>query len=63
MQTQQLTAKKLIQNHLAEAQRQLAAAEKLAGENHIFNYKEMGRLNDLVDEAHRLLSDLGNVEE
>ena len=54
LQPYQIAAKKLIQNHLAEAHKQLAAAEKLSGENHIFHFDDTGRLNDLVDGAKDL---------
>lgn len=63
MQTQQLAAKKLIQNHLAEAHKHLAAAEKLSGENHIFNFFSTGRLNDAVDMTEDLLADLSEAVE
>jgi len=59
LQPYQIAARKLIQNHLAEAHKQLAAAEKLSGENHIFNFDGTGRLNDLVDAA-KDLADLCN---
>lgn len=54
LQPYQIAAKKLMQNHLAEAHKQLAAAEKLSGENHIFHFHDTGKLNDLVDGAKEL---------
>lgn len=63
MQTHQLAAKKQIQNPLAEAHKQLAAAEQLSGENHIFNFDRTSRLNYVVDMTKDLLAHLCDAAE
>ncbi len=53
-QRNQLAAKELIQNQLAEAHKQLAAAETLSGAQHIFNFDETTKLNRAVDAVQEL---------
>lgn len=53
-QRDQLAAKELIQNQLAEAYKLLDAAETLSGSQHIFNFDETTKLNRAVDAVQEL---------
>ena len=53
-QRDQLAAKELIQNQLAEAYKLLDAAETLSGSQQIFNFDETTKLNRAVDAVQEL---------
>ena len=53
-QRDQLAAKELIQNQLAEAYKLLDAAETLSGSQHILNFDETVKLNRAVDAVQEI---------